>query len=73
MTKTLRLLAVALVAAVAVPAASASAQDAAFGKGTKLVNLGIVTDPTGFGGGLEVGLMELAPNITLGIGGTFAY
>jgi hypothetical protein len=73
MTKTLRLLAVALAAAVAVPAASASAQDAAFGTGTKLINLGLLTDPTGFGGGLEVGLMEFAPNFTLGVGGTFAY
>jgi len=78
MIKTLRTLSLALVAAAALPLASASAQDAstkdaAFGKGTKLVNLGIVTDPTGFGAGFEVGLMELAPNITLGVGGTFAY
>lgn len=73
MMKTLRTLTVALAAAALVPLASASAQDAAFGTGTKLINLGIVTGPTGFGGGLEVGLMELAPNITLGVGGTFAY
>jgi hypothetical protein len=43
MTKTLRTLAVALAAAALVPAVSLSAQDAAFGTGTKLVNLGIVT------------------------------
>ena len=73
MIKTLRTLSLALVAAAALPFASASAQDAAFGKGTKLVNLGIVTDPTGFGAGVEVGILELAPNITLGVGGTFAY
>ena len=78
MIKTLRTLSLALVAAAALPLASASAQDAsakdaAFGKGTKLVNLGIVTDPTGFGAGFEVGILELAPNITLGVGGTFAY
>ena len=73
MTKSLRLLAVALVAAVAVPATSASAQDAAFGKGTKIVDLGIVTDPTGLGAGFEIGLMELAPNLRLGIGGALSY
>ncbi len=73
MMKSLRTLTVALAAAALVPFASASAQDAAFGVGTKLVNLGIVTGPTGFGGGVEVGLLELAPNITLGVGGTFAY
>jgi len=73
MTKTFRTFALALVAAAVIPAASASAQDAAFGKGTKLVNLGIVTGPTGFGAGAEVGLLELAPNITLGVGGTFVY
>lgn len=73
MIKTLRTLSLVLVAAAVLPMANASAQGAAFGTGTKLVNLGIVTDPTGFGGGLEVGLMELAPNITLGIGGTVAY
>jgi hypothetical protein len=69
MTKTLRTLALALVAAAVIPAVSASAQDAAFGKGTKILDLGIVADPTGFGGGLEVGLLELAPNFTLGVGG----
>lgn len=73
MMKSLRTLTVALAAAAVVPFASASAQDAAFGVGTKLVNLGIVTGPTGFGAGFEVGLLELAPNITLGVGGTFAY
>jgi len=73
MMKTVRTLTVALAAAALVPLASASAQDAAFGVGTKLLNLGIVTGPTGFGAGVEVGLLELAPNITLGVGGTFAY
>ena len=74
MTKTLRTLALALVAAAVIPAASASAQDAAFGKGTKILDLGIVADdPTGFGGGFEVGLLELAPNFTLGVGGAAAY
>lgn len=73
MKKSFRTLAVALVAAASLPFAMASAQGAAFGKGTKLVNLGIVTGPTGFGAGAEVGLLELAPNITLGVGGTFAY
>jgi hypothetical protein len=74
MTKTLRTLALALVAAAVIPAVSASAQDAAFGKGTKILDLGIVADdPTGFGGGFEVGLLELAPNFTLGVGGAAAY
>jgi hypothetical protein len=73
MMKTLRTLTVALAAAALVPLASASAQDAAFGKGSKILDLGIVTDPTGFGGGFEVGLLELAPNFTLGVGGAAAY
>lgn len=75
MTKQLRSLALGLAAAVLVPVVSASAQGAApaFGKGSKIVDLGIVTDPTGFGGGLEVGLLELAPNLTLGVGGAASY
>lgn len=73
MMKTLRTLTVALAAAALVPLAAASAQDAAFGKGSKILDLGIVTDPTGFGGGFEVGLLELAPNFTLGVGGAAAY
>jgi hypothetical protein len=73
MLKTLRTLTVALAAAALVPLASASAQDAAFGKGSKILDLGIVTDPTGFGGGFEVGLLELAPNFTLGVGGAASY
>jgi hypothetical protein len=74
MTKTLRTLALALVAAAVIPAVSASAQTAAFGKGTKIVDLGIVVDdPTGFAGAFEVGLLELAPNLTLGVGATGSY
>jgi hypothetical protein len=76
MTKQLRSLALGLAAAVLVPVVSASAQGAApaFGKGSKIVDLGIVADdPTGFAAGFEVGLLELAPNLTLGVGALGTY
>jgi hypothetical protein len=75
MTKNIRSLVLGLAAALVLPVASAAAQKAApaFGKGAKILDLGIVTDPTGLGAGLAVGLLELAPNLTLGVGGTFAY
>jgi hypothetical protein len=74
MMKTLRTLTVALAAAALVPLASASAQEAAFGKGSKVLDLGIVIDdPTGFAAAFEVGLIELAPNLTLGVGATGSY
>jgi hypothetical protein len=74
MMKSLRTLTVALAAAALVPLTSASAQNAAFGVGTKILDLGLVVDdPTGFAGAFEVGLLELAPNLTLGVGGTGSY
>lgn len=75
MTKTLRLSALALAAAIALPASSAMAQGE-FAVGTKLVNVGLLTGSgggIGIGGGLEVSVIELAPNIRLGIGGTVGY
>jgi hypothetical protein len=73
MMKTIRTFTVALAAAALLPLAAASAQGAAFGKGSKILDLGIVTDPTGVGAGLEIGVLELAPNLTLGVGGAASY
>lgn len=75
MTNHLRSLSLALAAAIALPIASAAAQDAApaFGKGIRIIDLGIVTDPTGLGAGIEFGALTLAPNVTLGLGAAGAY
>ncbi len=74
MTRTLRSLSFAFAAAIAVPVASASAQDP-FNVGTKLFNIGLVAGNggLGIGAGVEVGVLELAENLTLGLGGTFAF
>jgi hypothetical protein len=76
MTKNIRSLVLGLAAALVLPVASAAAQNAtpAFGKGSKVLDLGIVADdPTGFAAGFEVGLLELAPNLTLGVGALGTY
>ena len=73
MTNTLRLSALALAAAIALPASSAMAQGP-FSPGTKLVSAGLLSDGgTGFAGSFEYSLLQLAPKITLGIGGTVGY
>ena len=76
MTKNIRSLVLGLAAALVLPVVSASAQKAApsFGKGAKVLDLGIVADdPNGFAGAVEVGLLELAPNLTLGVGALGSY
>jgi hypothetical protein len=74
MTRTLRALSFAAATALTVPLATASAQDSAFGIGTKLFNVGLFADGgTGLGAGFEVGVLDLAPRVTLGIGGTFGF
>lgn len=76
MTKQLRTLALGLAATLLVPVVSASAQGAApaFGTGARVLDFGIVADdPTGFAAGFEVGLLELAPNLTLGVGALGTY
>lgn len=63
---------------IAAPVQQASAQDAgSFQKGTKILSLGVMAggDYEGIGGGasFEVGILEIAPKIKLGVGGLFGY
>ena len=67
---------IALVAALAAPLSLASAQkggDAVFNVGSKLLSVGVIGGGSGFGVGAavayEVGVKELAPDWTLGVGG----
>ena len=75
MTRFLRSSALTLAASLLLPFAAARAQTGtnAFGSGAKVVDLGVVTDPTGIGGGFEFGLRELASNVTLGLGAAASY
>lgn len=73
MRNSFRSLAVAVLATVALPLSSAVAQGA-FTPGTKMVSVGLLSDGgTGVAGSFEYSLLELAPNLTLGIGGTVGY
>ncbi len=73
MSRSLRTFAVAVLATVALPLSSAVAQGA-FTPGSKLVSVGLLSDNgTGVAGSFEYSLLELAPNLTLGIGGTVGY
>jgi hypothetical protein len=73
MTRTLRTLAFALAAALSAPLATAQAQSP-LPVGSKLLNVGLFADGgTGLGASLEVGVLELAPRVSLGIGGTLGF
>lgn len=73
MRNSFRSLAVAVLATVALPLSSAVAQGA-FTPGQKMVSVGLLSDGgTGVAGSFEYSLLELAPNLTLGIGGTVGY
>lgn len=75
MIKSLRPFAVALAAAIALPLTTASAQGD-FAVGTKIISAGLLTGGgggTGLGGAFEYSLLELAPNLRLGVGGTLGY
>lgn len=73
MRKSIRTFAVAVLATVALPLSSAVAQGA-FTPGTKMLSVGMLSDGgTGVAGSFEYGVLEFAPNITLGIGGTVGY
>lgn len=76
MQKTLRNLAFAA-AALALPAVVGAQSSASFGKGTKVLSLGVMAggDYEGFGGGasVEVGVLEFTPKIKLGVGGMIGY
>lgn len=67
----------ALVAALAAPLSIASAQGGNFGVGSKIFSVGLLGGGTGFGIGggaaFEVGVKELAPDFTLGVGGFVGY
>ncbi len=64
---------VALAAALVAPLSNAEAQGE-FTPGTKLLSVGLMDfGSTGFGGAFEVSVLELAPNIRLGIGATAGY
>jgi hypothetical protein len=76
--------ALAIASFAAVIPAVASAQKAAmaggevFGKGTKLVSVGLLAGGDGypdfgFGGAFEYGLLDITPKIKLGIGGSAGY
>jgi opacity protein-like surface antigen len=75
-----RIRTLAVAAALAVVPASMSAQAAAtpaFGVGTKLLSVGILTggdyEGFGFGGSFEYGLLSFTPRVSLGIGGSIGY
>ena len=76
MQKTLRNLAFAA-AALALPAVVGAQSSASFGKGTKVLSLGVMAggDYEGFGGGasVEVGVLEFTPKIKLGVGGMIGF
>lgn len=76
MLKSLRPFALALAAAAAVPASSAMAQGE-FTPGTKIASVGLLSagngGGTGIGGAFEFSMLELAPNLNLGIGGSVGY
>lgn len=63
----------AVCAALAAPLSAAAAQGSEFKVGTKLLSVGLLGGGTGFGIGAgaayEVGVKELAPEWTLGVGG----
>lgn len=65
----------AVAALLAAPTHEAAAQ--AFQKGSKVLSLGVMAggDYEGFGGGgsFEVGILEIAPKIKLGVGGLIGY
>jgi len=77
MQKTLRSLVLAAAAIVLPTALSAQASATSFGKGTKILSLGLMTggDYDGFGGGasVEVGVVDFTPKIKLGVGGLIGY
>lgn len=67
--------ALALVAAIMLPFATAQAQGE-FSVGTRIFSAGLITGGsggTGLGAAFEVSTLELAPNIRLGLGGTAGY
>ncbi len=69
----IRRLVLVLGAVLAAPVATAHAQ-APLAVGGKLLNVGLFADGgTGLGVGFEVGVLELAPRVTLGLGGTFGF
>jgi hypothetical protein len=73
MRKSLRPFAFALAAALSLPASAAMAQGE-FTPGTKILSLGVLSDNgTGFSGAFEYSLLELAPNVRLGVGGSVGY
>jgi hypothetical protein len=73
MRSSLRRIAIAAGLAVAAPLATAHAQ-APLPVGSKLLNVGLFADGgTGLGASLEVGVAELAPRISLGLGGTIGF
>lgn len=63
-------------ALIAAPAQQVAAQDG-FMKGSKILSLGVMTggDYEGLGGGasFEVGILDIAPKVKLGVGGLFGY
>ncbi len=67
--------ALALVAAVLLPFSASQAQGE-FNVGTRVFSAGLMTGSgggTGLGAAFEVSMLELAPNIRLGVGGTVGY
>ncbi len=75
MIKSLRPFVFALATTIAIPFTTATAQGD-FAVGTKIVSAGLLTGGgggTGLGGAFEYSLLELAPNLRLGVGGTLGY
>ncbi len=73
MIRTLRPLALTLAAAAMLPLSTAEAQGE-FAPGSKVVSVGLLSDGgTGVGGAFEYSVMELAPNIRLGLGAFLGY
>ena len=77
-----RLRAVAVAAALVALPAIASAQDNQFEVGTKLINIGLLLgggghlgygSSIGVGGGLEVGVKDIAGQVRLGVGGSVGF
>ncbi len=72
MMKTLRPFVFAL-AAIALPLSTAAAQGE-FAVGTKVLSVGLLSDGgTGVNGAFEYSLLELAPNMRLGVGASVGY